>query len=293
MKMRAYHLLSALLVALAAASIGIGCLVSSARGGSLYAVQGDGNLGLIDTATAVYTPIGNLNGGFTPSGLAIVDGGLYTTDFGGTQVYSINPDTAQSTPTANAAMPDGQVFYTIGSSSAGMFAGDVNYVGTYKVNPVTGAVQTLPGTFPGGSFTTFGNSLGSELYFLGGDTLYTLNATTGVYTPIGQTGIETNLQDGNGWFGIAVSGNTLYGMYDTFDNHNTLYSLNTTTGAATLIGEVTGAPTQIYGIAPVAVPVPEPATCTVALAAAAGLGVIGLMHRLRRARKGVTTDVYQ
>ena len=72
------------------------------------------------------------------------------------------------------------------------------------------------------------------LYFLGDitDVLYTLNTSTGVATRVDSTTIKFGLNLGSPW-GLAAVGENLYAV---FIENNNVYTIDTTTGAATLLG---------------------------------------------------------
>jgi hypothetical protein len=74
----------------------------------------------------------------------------------------------------------------------------------------------------------------------GGGALYKVNKATAAATVVGTAG------GGFAWMDIGFNGSTLYGV--SGDGSVTLYTINTTTGAATSVAGVTGACTDVMGI---------------------------------------------
>lgn len=98
----------------------------------------------------------------------------------------------------------------------------------YTVNPANGSL-TVVGT-SSISYASFG-SAASSLYALGVDgNLYSINPNSGAATTIGPTGFVFG--DG-AWAGLSNNATILY-----FSNGENLFTLNTTTGAKTLVGNM-------------------------------------------------------
>jgi len=114
-----------------------------------------------------------------------------------------------------------------------LYASSYNTPGSgtlYTVNPTNGSL-TVVGTssinYAGLGSTTSG------LYALGVDgNLYSINPNSGAAAKIGPTGFVFG--DGD-WAGLSNNANTLY-----FSNGAKLFTLNTTTGATTLVGSTGG-----------------------------------------------------
>jgi uncharacterized protein (TIGR03437 family) len=103
----------------------------------------------------------------------------------------------------------------------------------YSVN-TTNASLTLIGGLTGNNFATFGSTT-TGLYGLAATgsqsvaTLFSINPQTGAVTAIGPVGVIGN---GQGYYArLSVGSSTLY-----MENNSNLYTVNTTTGAATQVG---------------------------------------------------------
>ncbi len=177
----------------------------TARGGDVLALiaEANGNLDRLDITTGTVTVI--MNNGSTYDGLAF---------------------------NANATV----LYGLIGAGSSG----DLTELVT--IDPSTGT-NNLVG--PNGvSLTTLASLANGQLFGVGyDDNLYQISATTGAATLIGPTGLPP-LSGVNGFDNsLASNGTTLYYTLDTNGGNSSLYTLNLTTGAATLIG-----PTGTNGI---------------------------------------------
>jgi hypothetical protein len=142
-----------------------------------------------------------------------------------------------------------------------------------------------------GFFDGLAFNSGNTLYGLdqGGDTLFTIDPTNGNTTTVGGTGITT-IDPSSGFpiYGLGAlsfdSGGTLFGELANFDPSNplaNLYTIDPTTGAATLVGAI-GIP-EVDGLAFLSttspVTTPEPST----FALAGGFLVLAGMLRRRLA----------
>ncbi len=114
-----------------------------------------------------------------------------------------------------------------GISSAGAGGATTNEL--YRINTANGALTPVASTSV--SIIEFGSTT-SGLFGLGfGYTdLYSINPVNGVATLLGPTGISTQTTSG-----ISVGANSLYLMISS-PSSSKLYSLNTSTGASTLVG---------------------------------------------------------
>jgi hypothetical protein len=246
----------------------------------------------INTSTGAATHYLNLTGALLSNlgDLASLNGTLYATTIvpsSGPLQYtfgSINPTTGAYTAINNqngsndweslAANPAKNLLYTVDIGAAG---------------------APLLSVTPGGTITNIGftnafisgltfDSNHNILYGVSHNNLYTVNTTTGAATLVGAMGFT------NDYVGIAYDNatNTLYlntgtDPFHTLINNDSLYTLNTTTGAATLVGSnatiFPGGSSGIDGIAFQA-NTPEPASITLL-----GFGAVGLIASRWRRRK--------
>ncbi len=187
-----------------------------------------------------------------------------------TRLFVINPATA-------AATPVGPVLTGIdnsGGDNAWFFGHNpgtdrfrlINFVDNYELNPNTLAFvkQTDLANFPnpnGSAFETVSFGQSSKIFFIEqapNDSLHTsTNIAGGTYTLVGDTGLSFSIGSGLDIFG----GTTLFAATVGVAN---LYSINRTTGTATLIGSINGNPTiRAIAIAPPSFPKKLPVNLTV------------------------------
>ena len=230
--------------------------------GQLYAMGSFGQLYTVNTATAVLTAVG-------PG--SIIDGTSFGFDFNPTidrirvvsntnKNYVFNPSTGAPEITAT------DLFYPVGDSAFGV---DPNVVGIAYTNNLVGEPST-------------------QLYAIdaGIDRLNTLANNTGVLNAVGVTGLATvNTSDLVGFDVFSPSSGVNFAfatLTPTGGSVSNLYTINLTTGAASLVGQVNGG-TLVTDIA--IVPVPEPT-------ALAALGLTGLAVLSRRGRGRRTTRAF-
>ena len=138
-------------------------------------------------------------------------------------------------------------FTLIGNMGAGTYAGlgvadGVLYTeqngGLYSVN-ITNASLTLIGGTIGNNIPVFGSTT-SGLYGIAPvgsqsvPTLFSINSATGAVTSVGAVGVIPNGGGANAK--LSTGSSTLY-----MENNGSLYTMSTTTGAATLVGTESGA----------------------------------------------------
>lgn len=170
-------------------------------------------------------------------------------DGANTRIFIINPTTAVATPVGPVlAGIDGT-----GSGDNGWFFGHhpgtdrfrlINFKKNYELNPntITFTPQTeLTGNpnLNGSAFETASFGQASKIFFVEqtGDALYTSpNIANGTYTHVGNTGLSFSLGAGLD----IVDNTTLFAT--TVGGSATLYSVNRSTGVATLIGAINGNP---------------------------------------------------
>jgi hypothetical protein len=236
------------------------------------AAFGDSTFGTIDLTTGAVTPLGK--SGVTLAGLALQSSTLYAAGFlgGVDSLYSVNP--------ANGALSaigsTGVSINDFGATSSGLYALDGNG-NLYSVSATTGAATLVGST--GLNINQYWDSLStnsSTLYFNNGATLYTLNTTTGKATAIGTD--AGGAQMGALLFlnGVLYGGqNPLPGAAVTTGSVDTL---NTATGAATIVPGSKPVAGSFFGLAPI--PVPLPAAAWLMISA---LGALGTLARRREA----------
>jgi len=180
----------------------------NAAGTTLYAVQynttAPGTLGTIDTATGAFTAIAPITG--AAAGEANI-GGL-----------SLDPTT--------------NIMYALGPAAAG-----VNTL--YTINVATGNTTLVaPLSDPAALFIDIaidnaGNMFAHDIV---SDSIYSVNKTTGATTLLGPTGFAANFAQG---MDFDPATNILYATIYTGGGVGSYVSINTTTGAATLIADTT------------------------------------------------------
>jgi hypothetical protein len=111
----------------------------------------------------------------------------------------------------------------------------------YKVNPANGTLTTVGSG--GANFQAFGSTTSGLFGLDNSMNLYSVDPTTGAASFIGSTGIARPFHDG-----LSAGGSTLYFTAEPnqFTGPSILYSLDTISGASTLIGSVSST-SAIFG----------------------------------------------
>jgi hypothetical protein len=262
------------LMAMVAVSIAL-AVPSFARAGTIYVDGNAGSFGTVDLATGNFTYIGTTSQvlfgmGFTP------DGTLYGLD-GGANAHLWQVNTATGGLTDLGAVGHSVVGATVGPDGL-IYAIEYNASGLlYTINPSTMAVTPIGNTgILGNGLVAFDSN--GVLYMNsqggGNDILYSIDPTTGTPSLIGPTNLAIftgvfNLGDGN-----------LYG----FANDTGIYSLDTTSGASTLVSfagfpsEVAYAAADFEGGRTQANPEPS----TILLVGIGSLALAGYTYRRRK-----------
>lgn len=153
----------------------------------------------------------------------------------------------------------------------------------YTVSKTTGAA-TLVGSFGAAGRDVSGlQFIGSTLYGLALrdaaiDALGTVDALTGLFTTIGDTGTNCGVIAALGR--DPSSGTTFIGCPATnFGSNNQLFSVDLATGSATLVGPLTGIAASVSGFSTAGDPailIPEPASLALL---GLGMGLLGFAKR--------------
>ena len=286
--------------------------LAAAHGSTLYVADDANDFGTLNLSTGAFTLIGtikdNANVGRSFSGDGDTVGGLSFGPSGtlygltldststdpmptGSDLVTINPANAATTDLGNIGE---SVDTTLALPDGTLLANDVNNDNTYQLTggPLPTVVRTVNSGAPLGGGLTFGPGgfLYSEAFelptFAGPgsagfeDQLYRLDPTTLVGTFVGE------IQDASHFHysvaAAAYDGTTLYG----FTDQNKIITIDTSTGAATLIGTVSLPPSggilDAATFAPrAAVPEPSP-LALLAPGLLLGLRPVGLTARRRR-----------
>jgi hypothetical protein len=261
----------------------LGLTAGVARADSVY-VAGSGNeFGKLDLGTGALTPIGTLA---LPAGDILVDlapygaGSLLGIDAAG-EAFRIDAATARLTDVGSLGIAN---LLGLGGASGHVFGIGFNPEVLYSIDlggpapsatsfehvPIAGTGLVAVG--PDGSVFVTGapeNVSGSEF-------LFRIDPVTGAVTTLGPTGMGLISAPGAGTFYAgAFVGSTLYGFDGATGDE---YTLDTATGAATLVGTpMLPNGDFVDGIA--AAPVPEPASLTMLGIGIAGIAAVGLRRR--------------
>jgi hypothetical protein len=255
--------------------------ISLKAGPLAYAVTTGEQFGAIDLSTGVFTQI-DASEGFVMAGLGVAGGNLYTEAYStfNPTLDAINPITGALSPVGNGGAA--VELFAFGSTTSGLYAlgGNTTDFTLYSINSSTGVATAigLTGLANGGAYSLSTNS--STLFFAQGanSTLYTINTSTGASASVGPFG------GGEQMGAMVFTGGTLYGN-DSAPLFNSISTINTATGAATLGPSVTGTASgfSLVGLAPdplSAAASPEPSTWLLLACGLSGLAL--LRHRSRR-----------
>jgi hypothetical protein len=229
-----------------------------------YAVTGVGEFGTLDPITGTFAPITKLTliPGSPVVGLGFAaDGNLYGIGYSG--LYEIN----QNSGAVNvlSISPSGVFLHPNGLGLTASPNGTLYAYGTkgltslYTLLPNGSvAAPTLIGNMGYGLGGGFASDQTGNLYItkgLGTEQLFSVNPTTGSAAFIGNTGTPAS-------YAMAFASNTLY----MADLHGGIWTVDTSTGAATQVSSYNGSFGAIEALAPFEPQVvPEPAQLKLAL----------------------------
>lgn len=242
----------------------------------------DEAFGTINLATGAYTPIvADYGSSVSLSGLAVYNGVLYSADLdkASTDLYTVNTSTGALTEVASLGISD---VADVASTPTTLYALDESgNLWSFSTDGTATEIGSTGLTFSSGNYTLSVNS--GTLYLTsdhGGDPdeddLYVVNTSTGALTLIGPTS-DYNFD------GAVSTGGALYAVStDCCSSISTNSSVNvmtldTTTGAATLVAAITDPSVfGAVGLAPDPLPggTPEPATFLLAGSALAAFAVL-------------------
>jgi len=259
------------------AAIALTLSATSYGGQILYGITDDDNLISINTTTGAGTLIGAITLGgnpidVAPLGLASSGGNLYAYDTNNGLLRQIDPTTGAIVATVDLgiAFSTGEGDMTFRSDGTGYMASTLDDTGSFGSGTLL-SFSTSPG-----SATVVNSTFGSYdgLAFVGntlfgfdqqGDSLSTIDTTTGAETLVGATSILTIDPSSGfpiyGFGGLAYGPNdsVLYGDLSNFSASN-LYTLDPSTGTGTLVGAI--GYSEVDGLAFLATTdsTPEPST---------------------------------
>ena len=248
------------LLTMAAAAIS-----APAWGSTLYGITFGDQLIAINTSTGAGTVVGTLSTSMLSFDLGVYSSNLLGYDQNANLFREINPANAQTITSfsVGAGTLAGEGSFVVKSDGTGFLDATAagGGKGFYSFNLIAGTSSLIP-TASGIAFDGMALGSGGALLGLdqGGDRLYSIDATTGAVTSIGSTGISPSLNYFLGGLAFDQNGNLYAALSNSVADVNNLYSINPTTGAATLIGPI-GSGLTVSGIAfyPAST-VPEPAS---------------------------------
>ncbi|MBF8456564.1 T9SS type A sorting domain-containing protein [Kaistella sp. G5-32] len=194
------------------------------------------------------------------------DGNLYGLDYGGLKLVKIFSDGTSQPVGAltNLVAGDGVTGLSWNRANNKMYATSLNATAAtlYTVDLATGTL-TVVGTIAGSLAPIWLEIDNAGLAYIADvltDKLYSLNLTTAVATEVGNLGINIQYaQDAD----FNTSNNVLYMAAFLSDQTSNLYTVNTATGAATLVGDTAANELTTFTIADTIpnAPLVPPLTC--------------------------------
>jgi hypothetical protein len=242
----------------------------------------------VDVVTRNATLVGSLGVDWQFGGLGFAPNGtLFGWNTGNNSLYNINKVTGAAT-LVGAGSAGGMDSFDINQVNGRGFGVSVSNGNTVEeVNLATGATSTIantsPSTFPTGTaFSPNGTWFGID--GVSGGNLFTVDPLSGTVTTIGPLGTNVNRTN----LGFNAVDSFIY-FIEIQNANSPLWQVNPATGAATLMGNVTGLPNdaaqQITAGTFQFSSVPEPTTLALAGLAASSMGATLWRRRTKRAPK--------
>ena len=290
-------------------SVALAALSCGAQSAIVFSLAENGNsLVRFDSSTpGTVTVVGAISGvASSLSGLDFrpADGFLYGYQQSSSGIYRVN------TSTGATALVSTSTASTSGSQSGIDFNPTVDRLrvvstnnNNLRINVDTGAATVDAALAYASGDTNFGTkpnivdaaytfsdrnpATGTTLYYIDSslDTLVTTtNPNGGILNTVGALGFDTSQLTGFDIFTDPNGINTAFASLTLQGNNSGLYTINLSTGAATLIGAINAR--QLFGLAVAPTAIPEPGT--LALFALAGLAAFGITRRRSAGGAGKT-----
>jgi hypothetical protein len=256
-------------------SIAIGLLligtgtIAEAAPLAYYMEGGTGAFGTVDLNTGIQSKIGTMqNAGIFANGFGVANGKLYITSNSNNvygQLWSINTSTGQVTSVGSS----GIWYYSLGSTSNGLFAYGGSLGNLYSINPNTGGATLLgrvgtAGIGVLGSVGILSTSIDSaSLYGLGAydgyAAFYPINTSSPVSAPsFNDTNSAINYHT---YYSMMVANGTLYSILDIMGSGRNGYgsanTINPATAVATSYGSYLSTGPEFFWLAPYPLSLPS------------------------------------
>jgi hypothetical protein len=205
-----------------------------------------------NTTPGTFNTIDTLDGDFYTGDIG-TNGELYTIDYNTGRVKRINLGTFVQTVVGIATPAVGHFWIGLGYNSVNstMYALSTDGVNTnlYTLNQTTAAI-TLIGSIPTSGLSPIGlaiNAAGVAYTIeLTNDQLYSINLTTGIPAVVGSLGIDANYAQDLDF--DPVTGTLYWAAYNNTALAAELRTINTTTGASTLVGALANGTLSEIGV---------------------------------------------